>query len=185
MKNQKKKQARKPVRKSRRTMISIAVACVVVLAAAITVISRQVAKSNVSRAVETKTANNVASSRYRTVKVAGHDVQIDQETGQLKPLSPQEAQKIAESLKGMLNKSTEGLVEVKNPDGSVSMDLQGRFQNVTLARTNADGTIETECTDEPGQAAQFFGIDPKLVGVESKGGSNQVTTRTPAKKVSK
>lgn len=184
MKNQKKKQVKKPVRQSRRKVVTVIVACVVVFAAAITVISRQVTRGSSTKTAETKPLENVAAKKFVTVKVAGHDVQIDPQTGTMKPLTPQEAQRIAEGLKTMLNKSTDGLVEVKHPNGSTSMNLQGRFQNVTLARTNEDGTVETECTDEPGQAARFFGIDPKLVGVESKGGSNLIE-RSPAKKVSK
>ncbi len=184
MKNHKKKQVKKPVRQSRRTITTLVVACVVVLAAAITVISRQVAKGSLTKAVESTPASSLASTKYRTVKVAGHDVQIDTQTGQMKPLTPQEAQGIAEGLKGMLNKSNEGLVEVKNPDGSVSVAHEGRFQNVAVARVNQDGAVEQECFDEPGQAAGFFGIDPQLLGVRSKGDSNKPVARTPAKKVS-
>ena len=95
------------------------------------------------------------------MKVAGRDVQVDPQTGQIKPLTPAEAQQLADGLKTMLNKSTEGLVPEKHPDGSASIDLQGRFQNVAMARVNADGTLEQSCVDEPLAAAQFFGIDPK------------------------
>jgi len=70
---------------------------------------------------------------------------------------------MAEGLKGMLNKSTEGLVEEHNADGSVSLDLQGRFQNVIVARENQDGTLSQSCVDNPKAAGKFFGIDPKLL----------------------
>jgi hypothetical protein len=43
------------------------------------------------------------------------------------------------------------------------MDLEGRFQNVTVARVNADGIIEQSCVDNPRAAAQFFRIDPALI----------------------
>jgi hypothetical protein len=86
----------------------------------------------------------------------------------------------------MLNKSTDGLVQVQNPDGSVSMDLQGRFQNVTVARVNEDGRVEQSCIDEPEQAAQFLGIDPQLLGVKSANGvSTQPVVRTQPRKVSR
>lgn len=97
------------------------------------------------------------------MKVAGQDVQVDSETGQIKPLTPEQAKKLAEGLKGMLNKSSEGLAEEQHADGSVSMDLQGRFQNVTVARVNKDGTVTQSCVDSPRAAAAFFGIDPKLL----------------------
>ena len=184
MKNKKKQQVKKPVRQRRSKVVTVVVAGVVVLAAAITVISRQVARTNSAKAAARQPSNTAASRKFVTVKVAGRDVQIDPQTGQMKPLSAQEAQQIAEGLKTMLNKSTDGLVEVKHPDGTESIDLQGRYQNVSMARIGEDGTVETECTDEPGQAARFFGIDPKLVGVEPKGETKQFVTRTPVKKVS-
>jgi hypothetical protein len=55
------------------------------------------------------------------------------------------------------------LVQVRHADGSVSMDLEGRFQNVTVAKVNADGTVEQSCVDNPRAAAKFFGIDLKLI----------------------
>ena len=81
----------------------------------------------------------------------------------IQPLTPQEAEKLAAGLKPMLNQSTEGLVQVQHPDGSVSMDLDDRFQNVTVARVNKDGTVSQSCVDNPGAAGAFFGIDPKLI----------------------
>jgi hypothetical protein len=70
---------------------------------------------------------------------------------------------MAEGLKGMLNKSSEGLVEEHNADGSVEMDLQGRFQSVTVARINKDGSVTQSCVDNPRAAGAFFGIDPKSI----------------------
>lgn len=39
----------------------------------------------------------------------------------------------------------EGLEEVVHPDGSVSIDLQGRFQSATVATVRPDGTLEFRC----------------------------------------
>lgn len=78
-------------------------------------------------------------------------------------LTPEEAQKLAAGLRDKLNQSTEDLVQVRHQDGSVSMDLEGRFQNVTVARINKDGSISQACVDNPGAAGAFFGIDPKLM----------------------
>lgn len=103
-----------------------------------------------------------------TVKVAGQDAQLDPQTGKLKPLTPQEAQLMAEGLKRMVNKSADGLTEVQHEDGSKSMDFQGRFQNVIVAREREDGTLSMSCVDNPKAAAAAIGVDPKLLGVESK-----------------
>jgi hypothetical protein len=133
----------------------IITAIVVIVIAAITVVSRQSA-NGVQTNEPQKVIANTADKKYRTVKVAGQDVQVDSQTGE-------EARKLAEGLKGMLNKSTEGLVEKHNHDGSVSVDLEGRFQNVTVARVNKDGTVSQSCVDNPHAAAAFFGIDAKLL----------------------
>jgi len=106
---------------------------------------------------------NTTGKKYTKVKIGGQDVFVDSQTGKIKPLTPQEAQELAQGLKGMLNKSTEGLVEVQEADGSVTMDLQGRFQNVIVARENEDGTVTESCVDNPRAAANFFGIDQKLL----------------------
>ena len=81
----------------------------------------------------------------------------------LRSIQADEAQKLAAGMKELVNQSTEGLAEVHHADGSVSVDLDGRFQNVTVARVNPDGTISQSCVDNPRSAGAFFGIDPKLI----------------------
>jgi hypothetical protein len=65
-----------------------------------------------------------------------------------------EAQRLAEQLEG--NKATDGLVQEKQADGTVSVDLQGRFQNVTLAKKNDDGSVSAACVDTPESAGSFL-----------------------------
>jgi hypothetical protein len=179
MKKQKKRNRSVVAARHRRVrVIALTVAILLIAGAAVTVVSKQLITSKASAASTTSLA-----PRYVTVKVAGHDVQIDPQTGQVRPMTPEKAQEIADDLKARLNKSTDGLVQVRNRDGSVSMDLQGRAQNVVLARTNDDGTVESTCVDEPLAAAEFLGIDPKLVGVEAPTRTNgKAPFRTPAKK---
>jgi len=159
-----------------RLRLVIIVGIVLVFAvSAITVISRQ-------RTGNKQPAVAVAQSRtspgnFVTVKVAGRDIQVDPQTGQIKPLTPEEAQRLAEGLKGMLNRSTEGLTPEQQADGSISMDLKGRFQNVTVARVNEDGSVTQSCVDNREAAANFFGIDPQLLGVQK--------TNQPARTVQK
>lgn len=188
MKNQKQKQSQKAsARGGRVSLITIATIVTILIGAAIAVASKQLSRSQ-AVATDVKEVAKETGKKYVTVKVAGRDVQVDPQTGQIKPLTPAEAQELANGLKTMLNKSSDGLVQEQHEDGSVSMKLQGRFQNVVVARTNADGTNETACFDEAGPAAEFFGIDPALVGAKpSRSASSQSTTtrqpnRTPAKK---
>ena len=151
----KQKRTKPKPKKSRCRLLMICIASVLVAVAGTTVISRHL------------TSGSQLRPKYRTIRVAGQDVQVDAQTGQIKPLSPQEAQRLAEGLKQMLNRSTDGLVEVQHADGSVSMDLDGRFQTVAVARVNEDGTLTESCIDSPEAAASFFRIDPKLLGVEA------------------
>jgi hypothetical protein len=108
------------------------------------------------------------ANKNATVKVAAQEMPVDSQ-GQIRPLTADEAKKLAEGLKGMLNKSSEGLVEQHNADGSVEMDLQGRFQSVTVARVNKDGSVTQSCVDNPRAAGAFFGIDPKSIETPKRG----------------
>jgi len=70
-------------------------------------------------------------------------VAIDPETGELGPTTDKAAEV---QLQQLLRRDSDGLVEVVHPDGSVSIDLEGRFMNASLARIDADGELETICT---------------------------------------
>lgn len=178
------------VKSSRRVVLTIAVATILLVAGAVTVISRQTARAKEEASARerklpvTKAANKDAANKtYVTVKVGGQDVQVDSQTGQIKPLSPEEAQKLAAGLNREINQSTDGLVQEHHPDGSVSMDLDGHFQDVVVARTNDDGTLSTSCVNNRQAAAAFFGIDPQLIenpSDKSKAGTQRAPL-SPAK----
>jgi len=70
------------------------------------------------------------------------------------PLTQEQSQQIADALTN--NKSTAGLVEVKHADGTVEMDLQGRFQDVVIAKKNDDGSVSTACVDNADAARSFL-----------------------------
>jgi hypothetical protein len=144
----------------------VLVATAILTIAAVTVVSSQ--KARITKASEAERSAQVAKkSDFVKVKVAGQDVEVDGQTGQIKPLTPEEAQKLAAGLGEMINQSTEGLEQVQHGDGSVSMDLKGRFQNVTVARVNQDGSVSQSCVDNPRAAGAFFGIDPKVIEEQS------------------
>ena len=174
----KKTKPAKSAKRFARPPVLIITAIVLVAIAAVTVVSRQSARGNEAGKADgpqnltTTSVSGPADKKFMKVKVAGQDVPVDQ-TGQVKPLSPEEAQKLADSLKHLLNKSTEGLVEERHADGSVSVDLQGRFEHVTVARKNQDGTVSQSCVDNPRAAAAFYKIDPKLLQ------SDQPTVKKP------
>lgn len=147
----------------RRRLLLFAAVAIVVAATALTVISRQKGRTTQAANREATKAAASTTRAFVTRRVGNQDIHIDTQTGEIKPLTPEEAQKLANGLAPMLDKSTDGLVELHHNDGSVSMDLEGRFQSVAVARINQDGTIEQSCVDNPRAAAKFFRIDPKLI----------------------
>ena len=152
MKKHSKKAKPKAKKLPRLSLTTVLVVTAVLSIAAITVASRQRASSQVTK-----------KSNFVTVKVAGQEVEVDSQTGQMKELTPEQARKLAAGLHQMVNRSTEGLVQVQHADGSVSTDLEGRFQNVAVARVNKDGDVTQSCVDNPQAAGAFFGIDPNLI----------------------
>ena len=100
-----------------------------------------------------------------SLRSAATGIPVNSQTGQIRPLTQEEAQKLAEGIRKLVNQSTDGLQSVRHADGTVELDLEGRFQNMAIARRNVDGTLSESCVDNPKAAADFFGIDPQLVGV--------------------
>lgn len=87
---------------------------------------------------------------------------IDPETGDLLigavpqqlPGDPDKA--LEADLDRMLSRSDEGLEAVNHPDGRVSVHLKGRFMSASVARINADGGVETLCTEHAPDAHNFL-----------------------------
>ncbi|HEV7682925.1 MAG TPA: hypothetical protein VGO68_12425 [Pyrinomonadaceae bacterium] len=163
-------------RKIRRLMLTGIIVAVFALGAtaAVSLRSRQV-KSATPPQIKAQTSDGHANLRYQ---VGG--VPIDPQTGLVRPLTQEEAQRMAAGIKELVNQSTDGLQAVKQADGSVSIDLQGRFQNVAVAKRDENGNLVESCVDNRESAAEFFQIDPALVGVKKKPGA--ATTNNAAQK---
>ena len=133
-------------------------ACALLFAGVATAAVTYASRSAAPRRVEPAAAANTTAARpadpYVTVEVGGRKVRVNAQTLQQGPLTQEQSQEIADQLEG--NKATEGLVEEKQEDGTVTMDLQGRFQNVTLAKRNEDGSVSTACVDTPEAAGAFL-----------------------------
>ena len=181
-----KKQARQPKARSRRRLLPMLIGAAAVtlvtvcIVAAITrgelPILKASTKTTPEPTMKPETSNR--SRNYVTSNAAGQTIVLDRQTGQTPPLTQEEARTLAEGIKQLVNQSTEGLVQIHHANGMVSMDLQGRFQNVLLAKREADGTISQSCVDNVDAAAAFFEIDPALVG--SAGSRQQPVSATPA-----
>ena len=92
---------------------------------------------------------------------------IDPETGQLVTgpaaarLAETGADKQAEAdLEQMLSRSDAGLQQVHRPDGTVSVNLEGRFMSASVARLGADGRVETLCAEDAAAAEAFLADRP-------------------------
>lgn len=82
-------------------------------------------------------------------------VYIDPETGQL-GRAPAGVLALSREEHRMLSRSTEGLTSRVLPNGTVALDLQGRFMNLSVATRNADGTISMNCVNHPDQVEQHL-----------------------------
>jgi len=157
-----------PSRKIRRLVLVSAIVAVFALGATAAVSLR----GNTGRAADTKPqpnsaeANQTGAPHSNLGSRAGGPAPFTPQTGQVTPLTQEQAQRLAADLKRLVNQSTEGLKEVHHADGSVSMDLQGRFQSVVVRKQNENGEWVVACVDSPEAAAAFFEIDPQLLGVK-------------------
>jgi Carboxypeptidase regulatory-like domain len=64
--------------------------------------------------------------------------------------------KLAIKIKSLTDRSAEGLVQKVAKDGGVSVDLQGRFQNVMLSKIGVDGEPDVACVTSLDEANSFF-----------------------------
>ena len=81
--------------------------------------------------------------------------------GKFKDFASQETvlkdRELAATIRRLTNRSAEGLTEKKLSGGRFMIDLQNRFQNVMLARTDTDGDVTAACVTNVDEANAFFG----------------------------
>jgi hypothetical protein len=68
----------------------------------------------------------------------------------------EEMQVLLEGVKPLVNQSDKGLTVNELSDGSKAVYLEGRFQNVALAKKNADGSVATGCVSTQKGAEKFL-----------------------------
>lgn len=152
-------------------------ACAVLVAAVATAVATY-ASRNAERPKAAAAASTQAADPYVTVEVGGRKLRVNAQTLQQGPLTQAESQQLAEQLEG--NKTTDGLVQEKREDGTVAVDLQGRFQNVTLAKKNDDGTVSAACVDTPEAAGAFLGGARETETITGGNGTGTGATRKAA-----
>ncbi len=82
-----------------------------------------------------------------TAPAAGMLAFRDPVTGQLRPPTADELDALRPQLEALFNQSSEGLEQIELPDGSVGIDLQGRFASAVVATVQPDGTVTTRCVN--------------------------------------
>ena len=75
-------------------------------------------------------------------------VAVDRETGELRSPTPEEILALSPIERNRLNHSGEGLTPVHHPDGSISIDLEGRFQEFAIAHVGPDGRLHYGCVSD-------------------------------------
>jgi len=116
------------------------------VAIAAPVASRATARPHVAR----KITASAPAAEHRPMD-AGMRIFKDPETGTMGGPSQEQLQALA--LEDAQNESTDGLVQVVMPDGSVMMNLQGRFQDYYMVKLDSKGRRQVICG--PNQRAQF------------------------------
>ena len=127
---------------------TVLIAAAILTIASVAVASRQQWSSKPSAETKQQTASAVQDN---LAPASGHS-----------PVLQDGHEKLAEGLGQMINQSTEGLTEVHHSDGSVSINLEDRFQNVSVAKVT-DGKLSQSCLDNRQSAGVFFNIDPQLI----------------------
>lgn len=152
-KSEKSPESRKASKRTRAFRAGL-LACAVLLAGVATAVARYNSKAAATVAAS---PSSKAQDEYVTVEVGGKRLRVNAKTLQQGPLTQEQSRQLADALEG--NKSTDGLVETRHADGTVEVDLQGRFQSVIVAKRNADGGVTNSCVDSPEAAKSFLKAD--------------------------
>lgn len=89
----------------------------------------------------------------------GAGAAVDRDTGKLRAPTRDELQELAAGARAYVSQSTEGLLPRVRADGSVVVDLEGRFQSVAIAR-RVDGKTVVDCATSPEEVDRLLGTAP-------------------------
>ena len=122
MKYSSKQNRTRSTRMSHKSLIGVAVAATVLVIGVVTALSMQSGQTQKAKVEEGKPqVANQSRRNYVTSNAAGQTVVLDRQTGQTRPLTPEEARRLAEGIKQLVNQSSEGLVP-GTPRGRISFD---------------------------------------------------------------
>jgi hypothetical protein len=102
-----------------------------------------------------RSSSQASPKKYKATKA----IVLDKTTGTVRKPTQEETDTMVSQISVLTNRSSEGLNVNQKPNGMKSVDLQGRFNSVTLGRANADGTTEIRCVFSMEEAADFLGLE--------------------------
>jgi hypothetical protein len=159
MKKQKKSKSTKTTRSKSKIVVGVLALTAILGITVAALLSSHTAKAQ----QQSLDSQPQAENEDVTIQYANQNITIDPVTGKLRKPTVEEARALVNTLTGMTNRSTRGLDVEHHADGSSRVDLQGRFQNVIVAKPNPDGTSEVRCVSSMEEAASFLGVDPSKI----------------------
>ena len=93
---------------------------------------------------------------------------IDPKTRQLRPPTEDELRELSQAQGRLLNRSPQGLQVTSHPTGMRSVNLQGRFWNVSVARLGANGALSQACVTDLNSAGAFLRADTTAAPLEKE-----------------
>lgn len=141
--------ARRP---AHRVRIRLGIAAAALAAAFIAIAS--LAATTPLSAASPQAAGQAKDKHYKATRA----FVVDKETGAVRMPTQQEVDDVVANLSSMGQRPAENLQQAAQASGAVSLDLDGGFAGVLLARPAADGTWETRCVFTLEEGAAFLGI---------------------------
>jgi hypothetical protein len=99
-------------------------------------------------------AQHAAKSHGNSDAAPGQQAAVDAQ-GKLREPTPDERKALADEVARSVRYDDAGLTPVHRADGSVLLDLQGRFETASVARVH-DGRVETRCVTSRAEAEAFL-----------------------------
>ena len=104
--------------------------------------------------------------------------------GKLRAITAEEARALVDGMARYVDQSSVGLTPVRQANGVMAIDLQDRFQSVSMARVSADGSAVVRCVTTRQEAEQFLAKDGKTARAKKasakKARAMQAAPRTAA-----
>ena len=109
-----------------------------------------------------------AKTAAPAVARGGMVVAYDPETGRLGRPTIEQLLELNLQERNAVSRSLDGLLQVRHPDGSVSVDLRGRFQELAVARIGADGKPVLRCVEDPVSMRRALSPAPAVPALEER-----------------